>query len=257
MLTACSIFSATLGQWPELHDHGSTNFFFFFRKEPKLFCITPKIRREVSVFFTLCLPTYCCIWEYLIFFLHVHRFHKLCDFPNARTETDWHLAHLAFISTTMKWPSKTNGDYLSHFTGESHTSSLSHLYNSVIWSQLQILLLFVRKELIFSPFFFFFSSLAKVHDRLDRYCCGFTPDPTELCIENLLRNKCRNPKDLLLVHILVRIVAPVLFKDLKKSWIISSVFSDLLIFYQETWWVDSKPSVFHLVITGNFIQMFE
>ncbi|XP_075896806.1 Golgi-associated kinase 1A [Nelusetta ayraudi] len=49
-----------------------------------------------------------------------------------------------------------------------------------------------------------FDFLLQVHDRLDRYCCGFTPDPTELCMENLLRNKCGSPKDLLLVHILVR-----------------------------------------------------
>lgn len=44
----------------------------------------------------------------------------------------------------------------------------------------------------------------QVSDRLDRYCCGFTPDPTELCVENLLHTKCGNTKDLLLVHILVR-----------------------------------------------------
>lgn len=46
--------------------------------------------------------------------------------------------------------------------------------------------------------------LLQVNDRLDRYCCGFSPDPTELCVENLLRTKCGNTKDLLLVHILVR-----------------------------------------------------
>lgn len=47
--------------------------------------------------------------------------------------------------------------------------------------------------------------LMQVNDRLDRYCCGFTPDPTELCVENLLHAKCGNTKNLLLVHILVRI----------------------------------------------------
>lgn len=51
----------------------------------------------------------------------------------------------------------------------------------------------------------FCSLLVQVNDRLDRYCCGFTPDPTELCVENLLHAKCGNTKDLLLVHILVRI----------------------------------------------------
>lgn len=47
--------------------------------------------------------------------------------------------------------------------------------------------------------------LVQVSDRLDRYCCGFTPEPTELCVENLLHSKCGNTKDLLLVHILVRV----------------------------------------------------
>lgn len=42
-----------------------------------------------------------------------------------------------------------------------------------------------------------------MNDRLDRSCCGFTPDPSELCVENLLHIKCENPKDLNLVHILV------------------------------------------------------
>lgn len=46
--------------------------------------------------------------------------------------------------------------------------------------------------------------LVQVNDRLDRYCCGFTPEPTDLCVENMLYSKCGNTKDLLLVHILVR-----------------------------------------------------
>ncbi|XP_029360736.1 uncharacterized protein gask1a isoform X2 [Echeneis naucrates] len=53
-----------------------------------------------------------------------------------------------------------------------------------------------------------FDFLLQVHDRLDRYCCGFTPDPTEVCVENLLHNKCYNTKDLLLVHILVKKADP-------------------------------------------------
>nr|XP_046256071.1 uncharacterized protein gask1a isoform X2 [Scatophagus argus] len=53
-----------------------------------------------------------------------------------------------------------------------------------------------------------FDFLLQVNDRLDRYCCGFTPDPTELCVENLLYTKCGNIKDLLLVHILVRKADP-------------------------------------------------
>ncbi|XP_056237890.1 uncharacterized protein gask1a isoform X1 [Seriola aureovittata] len=53
-----------------------------------------------------------------------------------------------------------------------------------------------------------FDFLLQVHDRLDRYCCGFTPDPTEVCVENLLHDKCDNTKDLLLVHILVRKADP-------------------------------------------------
>ncbi|XP_071325890.1 uncharacterized protein gask1a isoform X2 [Trachinotus anak] len=53
-----------------------------------------------------------------------------------------------------------------------------------------------------------FDFLLQVHDRLDRYCCGFTPDPTEVCVENLLHDKCHNTKDLLLVHILVRKADP-------------------------------------------------
>lgn len=48
--------------------------------------------------------------------------------------------------------------------------------------------------------------LLQVNDRLDRYCCGFSPDPTEPCMENMLRAKCGNTKDLLLVHILVRLL---------------------------------------------------
>uniref|UniRef100_A0A3P8VQQ3 Golgi associated kinase 1A n=1 Tax=Cynoglossus semilaevis TaxID=244447 RepID=A0A3P8VQQ3_CYNSE len=53
-----------------------------------------------------------------------------------------------------------------------------------------------------------FDFLLQVNDRLDRYCCGFTPDPTEECVENLLQAKCRNTKELLLVHILVRKADP-------------------------------------------------
>ncbi|XP_014196486.1 uncharacterized protein gask1a isoform X1 [Haplochromis burtoni] len=53
-----------------------------------------------------------------------------------------------------------------------------------------------------------FDFLLQVNDRLDRYCCGFIPDPAELCVENLLYAKCANTKDLLLVHILVRKTDP-------------------------------------------------
>ncbi|XP_068999592.1 Golgi-associated kinase 1A [Embiotoca jacksoni] len=53
-----------------------------------------------------------------------------------------------------------------------------------------------------------FDFLLQVNDRLDRYCCGFTPDTTELCVENLLHAKCHNTKDLVLVHILVRKADP-------------------------------------------------
>lgn len=53
-----------------------------------------------------------------------------------------------------------------------------------------------------------FDFLLQVNDRLDRYCCGFRPDPSEPCVENLLNTKCGNTKDLLLVHILVRKADP-------------------------------------------------
>ncbi|KAM4687916.1 Golgi-associated kinase 1A [Discoglossus pictus] len=53
-----------------------------------------------------------------------------------------------------------------------------------------------------------FDFLLQVQDRLDRYCCGFNPDPTEPCVEELLHDKCRNPKELVLVHILVRQTNP-------------------------------------------------
>uniref|UniRef100_A0A8I5KS46 Golgi associated kinase 1A n=1 Tax=Homo sapiens TaxID=9606 RepID=A0A8I5KS46_HUMAN len=43
-----------------------------------------------------------------------------------------------------------------------------------------------------------------VHDRLDRYCCGFEPEPSDPCVEERLREKCQNPAELRLVHILVR-----------------------------------------------------
>ncbi|KAM9308155.1 Golgi-associated kinase 1A [Gastrophryne carolinensis] len=49
-----------------------------------------------------------------------------------------------------------------------------------------------------------FDFLLQVQDRLDRYCCGFNPEPTESCVEELLHDKCRNPRELILVHILVR-----------------------------------------------------
>lgn len=49
-----------------------------------------------------------------------------------------------------------------------------------------------------------FDFLLQVNDRLDRYCCGFTPDASDVCVENQLQSKCGNIKDLLLVHILVR-----------------------------------------------------
>ncbi|XP_027004705.1 Golgi-associated kinase 1A isoform X1 [Tachysurus fulvidraco] len=53
-----------------------------------------------------------------------------------------------------------------------------------------------------------FDFLLQVNDRLDRYCCGFQPDPADMCVENLLNVKCANPKDLMLVHILVRRTDP-------------------------------------------------
>ncbi|NXK51620.1 F198A protein, partial [Chauna torquata] len=53
-----------------------------------------------------------------------------------------------------------------------------------------------------------FDFLLQVNDRLDRYCCGFEPDPSEPCVEEMLHEKCRNPAELVLVHILVRRSAP-------------------------------------------------
>ncbi|XP_077928936.1 Golgi-associated kinase 1A isoform X1 [Halichoerus grypus] len=49
-----------------------------------------------------------------------------------------------------------------------------------------------------------FDFLLQVHDRLDRSCCGFEPEPSDPCVEERLREKCRNPGELRLVHILVR-----------------------------------------------------
>ncbi|KAI6055099.1 Golgi-associated kinase 1A isoform X1 [Marmota monax] len=49
-----------------------------------------------------------------------------------------------------------------------------------------------------------FDFLLQVHDRLDRYCCGFEPELSDPCVEERLREKCRNPAELRLVHILVR-----------------------------------------------------
>nr|XP_014715565.2 Golgi-associated kinase 1A isoform X1 [Equus asinus]XP_044610505.1 Golgi-associated kinase 1A isoform X1 [Equus asinus] len=49
-----------------------------------------------------------------------------------------------------------------------------------------------------------FDFLLQVHDRLDRYCCGFEPEPSDPCVEERLREKCQNPGELRLVHILVR-----------------------------------------------------
>nr|XP_015856945.2 Golgi-associated kinase 1A isoform X2 [Peromyscus maniculatus bairdii]XP_042137898.1 Golgi-associated kinase 1A isoform X2 [Peromyscus maniculatus bairdii] len=49
-----------------------------------------------------------------------------------------------------------------------------------------------------------FDFLLQVHDRLDRYCCGFEPAPSDPCVEEGLREKCQNPEELRLVHILVR-----------------------------------------------------
>ncbi|XP_004835137.1 protein FAM198A isoform X1 [Heterocephalus glaber] len=49
-----------------------------------------------------------------------------------------------------------------------------------------------------------FDFLLQVHDRLDRYCCGFQPEPSDPCVEERLREKCQNPAELRLVHILVR-----------------------------------------------------
>ncbi|XP_066485255.1 Golgi-associated kinase 1A [Tiliqua scincoides] len=53
-----------------------------------------------------------------------------------------------------------------------------------------------------------FDFLLQVHDRLDRYCCGFQPDPFEPCVQEMLHEKCRNPAELVLVHILVRRSSP-------------------------------------------------
>ncbi|XP_058534791.1 Golgi-associated kinase 1A isoform X2 [Ochotona princeps] len=49
-----------------------------------------------------------------------------------------------------------------------------------------------------------FDFLLQVHDRLDRYCCGFEPEPSDPCVQERLREKCRNPAELRLVHVLVR-----------------------------------------------------
>ncbi|XP_012789513.2 Golgi-associated kinase 1A [Sorex araneus] len=49
-----------------------------------------------------------------------------------------------------------------------------------------------------------FDFLLQVHDRLDRYCCGFEPKPEDPCVAERLHEKCRNPGELRLVHILVR-----------------------------------------------------
>ncbi|XP_043920881.1 Golgi-associated kinase 1A [Protopterus annectens] len=49
-----------------------------------------------------------------------------------------------------------------------------------------------------------FDFLLQIHDRLDRYCCGFKPDPLHSCVVDGLHEKCGNPKELVLVHILVR-----------------------------------------------------
>nr|XP_003222246.1 PREDICTED: protein FAM198A [Anolis carolinensis] len=49
-----------------------------------------------------------------------------------------------------------------------------------------------------------FDFLLQVHDRLDRYCCGFQPDSSEPCVQEMLHEKCRNPAELVLVHILIR-----------------------------------------------------
>ncbi|XP_034985374.1 Golgi-associated kinase 1A [Zootoca vivipara] len=49
-----------------------------------------------------------------------------------------------------------------------------------------------------------FDFLLQVHDRLDRYCCGFQPDPSEPCVQEMLHEKCQNPAELVLVHILIR-----------------------------------------------------
>ncbi|XP_056142935.1 Golgi-associated kinase 1A [Lampris incognitus] len=53
-----------------------------------------------------------------------------------------------------------------------------------------------------------FDFLLQVNDRLDRYCCGFRPDSSDTCVENLLNIKCQNTKELVLVHILVRKADP-------------------------------------------------
>ncbi|XP_007904589.2 uncharacterized protein gask1a [Callorhinchus milii] len=49
-----------------------------------------------------------------------------------------------------------------------------------------------------------FDFLLQVHDRLDRHCCGFSPEPSEPCVQELLRENCRSLKEQALVHILVR-----------------------------------------------------
>ncbi|CAH6777584.1 Gask1a [Phodopus roborovskii] len=55
-----------------------------------------------------------------------------------------------------------------------------------------------------------FDFLLQVHDRLDRYCCGFEPEPSDPCVEEGLREKCRNPDELRLVHILLTFAFPFL-----------------------------------------------
>lgn len=109
--------------------------------------------------------------------------------------------------------------------------------------------------------FIFIMLLVQVNDRLDRYCCGFTPDPTEECVENLLQAKCRNTKELLLVHILVRIIdrspQPIICLHftlslvspfVRPTMLLSSVISSIC---SEVWTWQLSPFVQHPLLNYN------
>lgn len=91
----------------------------------------------------------------------------------------------------------------------------------------------------------------QVNDRLDRYCCGFIPDPSELCMENRLHDKCANTKDLQLVHILVRISRP---------WAMSSSLSgDMFTDPGFDWWLSNETETqlcFHAEKNLTSCQIF-
>lgn len=100
-----------------------------------------------------------------------------------------------------------------------------------------------------------------MNDRLDRSCCGFRPDPSELCVENLLHVKCGNPKDINLVHILVKEILVIFVRSSDNKILIQNILIlvqpsyflyNLYIYASLIFWWQARCFSSSIVMTSDF-----